>query len=77
MVICTYTMARTELDLVNPPEFVTARPLLQSVIDLHNEAYKVWARLAGHVGQASLMRLSRGLAKMKLDETGIPAQGEE
>ncbi len=64
-------MNQTLLELVNPPEFVTARPLLASVVDMHNEAYAAWAKLANHVGQASIMRIGRGLAKMKM-----PGEGE-
>lgn len=65
------------LDLVNPPEFLEGSNSLTQVLDLHKEAGAAYARLAGHVGQASIMRISRGLAAVKLDKDGIPLAGDE
>ena len=59
--------------LVNPPEFLAASPLLTAVVDLRNEAFEAWGKLANHVGQVSLMRITQGLAKREL---GAPNGGE-
>ena len=65
------------LALIEPLEWQQAWALLATVVDLHKEAGAAYARLAGHVGQASVARISRGLAAVRLDKDGIPFAGSE
>jgi hypothetical protein len=68
---------QTLLELLEPEEWTASSALLAQIVDLHKEAGAADARLAGHVGQASLMRISRGLAAVRLDKDGIPLAGDE
>ncbi len=71
------------LERINVPEHneavgTEAKPgLLRQVVALHKEAGTAWAGFLGRVGQASVMRIARGLAGIKLDRTGLPAAGSE
>jgi hypothetical protein len=65
------------LNLLEPPEFIAAAPLLAKVVDLEKEAGAAYANIAGHVGQVSLARISRGLAAVRLAKDGLPAMGDD
>ncbi len=65
------------LALIEPPEWQQASGLLATIVDLHKEAGAAYARLTGHIGQASVARISRGLAAVRLDKDGIPFAGSE
>lgn len=65
------------LELLRPEEWVIASGLLAEVLDMQRQAGAAYAGLAGHVGQSSMARISRGLAAMKLDKDGIPFGGQD
>jgi hypothetical protein len=60
------------LDILQVPEYKTATGLLRQVVDLHNAAGTAYATFGNRIGQASIMRISMGLAKrdLELDEAG-------
>jgi hypothetical protein len=70
-------MNQSLLELLEPEEWTASSALLAGVFDMRQEAGAAYARLAGHVGQSSMMRISRGLAAVRLDKDGTPAQGDE
>ncbi len=60
------------LDLISVPEFNTASGLLNEIVDLRNAAGGEWAGFMGNIGQASLMRIQRGLANRSLTVNSVP-----
>jgi len=70
------------LDLISVPEFDAAvgteeRPgLLRQVVALHKETGTAWASFLGKIGQASVMRIARGLATVKLSAAAVGPDAE-
>jgi hypothetical protein len=65
------------LDLIEPPEYRAAQPLLASVIDLQKEADAAYQALKGHVDKAAVLRIARGLSQVRLDASGLPSSGSD
>lgn len=72
-------MNQQAIDLIILPDFDTAKSALKTIVDLAKEARVAWDNFSaqGSASHARLMKIERGLDRMKLDKDGVPLMGDE
>ena len=60
------------VNLIPVAEFDQAQPLLQRVVDLHNEALAAWFDFSGKTNRATTLRMGHAIGQMKLKEQTVP-----